>query len=250
MNEQQKNEIRNHLILILIGVVIIIPFYNDKSWLRFIALGGFLLIIYNVIWFVKHSEEILFHIFPSKTIREKKPKFKDKIWSHISMILFFSGLIFLIFQMGNIENTIEESSFWKTFGLIGFSFSLLCLLVLYKFQSSIFSESGRRYAVVFGFVLGFTSLTISTFSFLNKKYAETEITESIFIIDRKSTGGKRNNTHWIFININDSIKRFEIKSSLWNKLKVGNKVLLEIQKGRFEYDFVNGIKSTANTVYN
>ncbi len=162
MNAQQKKEIRNHLIQILIGILITIPVFNEKSWLRFIALAGFLLIISNLIWFVKNSEEILFHFFPSKTIREKKPKFKDKIWSSISMTLFFTGIIFL---MRNIENIIEESSFWKFFGLIGFSFSLLALFILHKFRPSVFSESGRRYAVVFGFVLGFTSLTISSFSF-------------------------------------------------------------------------------------
>jgi hypothetical protein len=249
MNEQKKIEIRNHLIQILIGIVIIIPFFNEKSWLRFIALGGFLLIMYNVIWFVRNSEEILFHIFPSKTFREKKPKLKDKIWSHISMTLFFSGLIFLIFQMGNIENTIEESSFWKTFGLLGFGFSMLSLLVLYIFQPSVFSESGRRYSVVFGFLLGFTSLIISTFSFFNKEYAETEITKSIYTIDRKSTGGKNNNTHWIFIKINDSKKRFEIKPKLWNKLNTGDEIFIKTQSGYFEYDFVTEIKPTANTAY-
>jgi len=247
MNEKQKKDIRNHLIQILIGVLIIIPFFNEKSWLRFIALGGFLLIMFNIIWFVKNSEEIIYHFFPSKSIREEKPKFKDKIWGHISMILFFSGLIFLIFQMGNIENTIEETSFWKKYGLYGFSFSLFCLLILYKLKPSVFNESGRRYSVVFGFVLGLSFLTISTFSFINKKYAQTEITESEFIIDRKSTGGKKNNTHWIFININNSKKRFEIEQKLWNELNVGNRVLLRLQVGFFDYNFVTEIKPTANT---
>ena len=113
--------------------------------------------------------KILFYLFPTETIREEKPKLKDKIWSHISMVLFFSGLVFLIFQMSNIENIIEESNFWKNFGFLGFSFSLICLFFLYKFQPSVFSESGRRYSVIFGFVLGLTALTISTSSFLNKK---------------------------------------------------------------------------------
>lgn len=248
MNEQQKKEIINHSIQILIGILVIIPLFNEKSWLRFIALGGFLLIIANIIWFVKNSEEILYYIFPSKSIRENKQKFKDKIWGHISMVLFFSGTIFLIFQMGNIENTIEESSFWKNFGLIGFSLSLLFILLLYKIQPSIFYESGRRYSVIFGFVLGLTSLTISTTSFLNKKYAETKITESKYTIERKSTGGKKNRSHWIFININESEKRFELKPELWNQLNAGDKVLLKLQKGYFDFEFVTEIKPTANTV--
>jgi len=158
------------------------------------------------------------------------------------------GLDILIFQMRNIENIIEEKSFWKNYGLLGFSFSLISIFFLYKFQPSVFNESGRRYSVVFGFVLGLTSLTISSASYLNKKNAELKIIESEFIIKRKSTGGKKNRTHWVFIKINNSDRRFEIKANLWNKLKVGDKVLVKLQKGHFEYEFVNEIKPTANTV--
>ena len=150
--------------------------------------------------------------------------------------------------MRNIENIIEEKSFWKNYGLLGFSFSLISIFFLYKFQPSVFNESGRRYSVVFGFVLGLTSLTISSASYLNKKNAELKIIESEFIIKRKSTGGKKNRTHWVFIKINNSDRRFEIKANLWNKLKVGDKVLVKLQKGHFEYEFVNEIKPTANTV--
>lgn len=245
MNKQKKKEIRNHLIKILIGILVIIPVFDEKSWLRFIALAGFLLIMSSVLWFVRNSEEIIFHVFPSKTIREKKPKPKDKIWSSISMTLFFTGLFFLISQMGNIENIIEESNFWKFFSLIGFSLSILTLLILYKFRPSVFNESGRRYSVVFGFVLGFTSLTISSCSFFNKKYAKTEIIESVFLIDRKSTGGKKNNTHWVFININNSEKRFKIKPLLWNQLNVGNKVVLKLQEGYLDYNYTTEIKQTS-----
>ena len=245
MNETHKKQIRNHSIFILIGVLIIIIFGNEKSWLRYFNVLAIFIILRGFIWFVLISEKLLFYIFPTKTIREKNAKFKDQIWSHISMVLFFSGLVFLIFQMNNIENIIEESSFWKKFGFLGFSFSLICLFFLYKIQPSVFSESGRRYSVIFGFILGLTSLTISTTSFLNKKNAEIEIVRTEFTINRKS---KKNSSHWIFIKIKESERRFEIKPILWNKLKVGDRVLLELQKGHFEYDFVNEIKPTANTV--
>jgi len=241
MNETHKKQIRNHSTFILIGILIITLIGNDKSWLRYVNVLAVIIIFRSLIWFISNSEELLFYLFPTKTIREKKAKLKDKIWSHISMVLFFSGLVFLIFQMSNIENIIEEASFWKNFGLLGFSFSLICLFFLYKFQPSVFSESGRRYSVIFGFVLGLTGLTISSSSFLNKKNGEKEIVLSKFTIDRKSTGGKKNRSHWIFIKIKESERRFEIKPNLWNKLNVGDRVLLELQKGHFEYDFVNEI---------
>jgi len=250
MNETHKKEIRNNSIIILIGILIIIVFGNETSWLRYFNVLAILIILRSLIWFISNSEELLFYIFPTKTIREKKPKLKDKIWSHISMVLFFSGLVFLIFQMNNIENIIEETSFWKNFGILGFSFSLLGLFFLYKIRPSVFSESGRRYSVVFGFILGLTALTISTASFLNKNKAGKESIESEYLIKRKSTGGKKNKSHWIFINIKKSERRFEIKPKLWNELNTGNKVIVKSKNGHFEYEFVTEIKPTANTVQN
>lgn len=248
MNDTLKKQIRNHSIFILIGILIIIIFESNKSWLRYFNVLAILIILRSLIWFISNSEKFIFYLFPTKTIREKNAKLKDKIWSHISMVLFFSGLAFLIFQMSNIENIIDELSFWKKFGLLGLTISIICLFFLYKFQPSVFNESGRRYSVVFGFILGLTSLTISTTSFLNKKNAETEIVESKFTINRKSTGANNNKSLWIFIKIRESERRFEIKPELWNELKVGDRVLIKLQKGYFEYDFVTDIKPTANRV--
>nr|WP_298995176.1 hypothetical protein [uncultured Polaribacter sp.] len=249
MNETHKKQIRNNSILILIGILIIIIFGNETSWLRYFNVLAILIILRSLIWFISNSEELLFYIFPTKTIREKKPKLKDKIWSHISMVLFFSGLVFLIFQMNNIENIIEETSFWKNFGILGFSFSLFGLFFLFKIRPSVFSESGRRYSVVFGFILGLTALTISTASFLNKKNAEKETVTSEYIISKKGTGsGNKKKSNWIFIKIGKSEKRFKIKRELWNELNAGDKVLIKTQMGKFNYEFVTEIKPTANTV--
>lgn len=198
MNETHKKQIRNHSIFILIGILIITLIGNDKSWLRYVNVLAVIIIFRSLIWFIKNSEELLFYLFPTKTIREKKAKLKDQVWSHISMILFFSGLGFLIFQMNNIENIIEETSFWKNFGLLGFSFSIIGIFFLYKIQPSVFSESGRRYSVIFGFILGLTALTISTASFLNKYKAGKESIESECLIKRKSTGGKKKKPKRIF----------------------------------------------------
>lgn len=244
MNEKQKKEIINHTIQILIGILVIIPLFNEKSWLRFIALGGFLLIISNIIWFIRNSEEILFKIFPVKSIREEKPKLKDKICEYISIVLFSFGILFLFFQMNNIENTVEESDVWKNFGLIGFVIGLLSLFLLNKIRPSIFHESGRRYAVIFGFILGLTFISISTASFINSNYAVSNITESRHVIERKSTGGRKGKSHWIFIKIDNSEKRFEISERLWNQLNVGDAVLLELQKGYLDFTIVKKIKHT------
>lgn len=99
MNKTHKKQIRNHSIFILIGILIITIIGSDKSWLRYINVVAIIIIFRSIIWFVSNSEELLFYIFPTKSIRKKKAKFKDKIWSHVSM--FF---IFFRFSVFNIPN--------------------------------------------------------------------------------------------------------------------------------------------------
>ena len=241
MDKQKKKEIRGHSLQIVIGILLIIPFYDTASWLRFIALAGFLLIMYNLIWFTLRSEEILYDIFPTKYIKEKKTKFKDKIWQHISMFLFFGGLVFLIFRINSIENIIEEFKFWKNFVLLGFVTGVLSLLLINQIRGSVFNESGRRYAVIFGFIIGFMSLSVASASCFNEYYDNSTIHESKFIVERKSTGGKRENTHWIFVEIDNSTKRFKLTSEKWNKIQEEDTVILSVKKGFFDYDYVQNI---------
>ncbi|BAO76025.1 hypothetical protein [Winogradskyella sp. PG-2] len=213
MNRQKKTEILVHCAQIVAGLLIIIPFFNATSWTRFIALAGFLLVMYNLIWFVRNSEEILYEIFPTKHKREKNPSFKHKIWQHISVVLFMGGLFFLIFQMDNIENIIEEPKFWKSFALVGFVTGILSLFLIRLIRPSVFDESGRRYAIIFGFILGFMSISAASASYFNSKYATSNIVKSEFIVERKSFGGNRTTAYWIFIDIDNSTKRFELKKT-------------------------------------
>ena len=243
MDKQKKKELLGHSLQTLIGICLIIPFFDATSWTRFIALAGFLLIMYNFIWFVRNSEEILYDIFPTKHIREQKPKFRDKIWQHVSMTLFLIGLVFLIFQMDNIENTIEESKFWKTFALIGFVTGILSVFLIKQIRPSVFNESGRRYAVFFGCIVGFSTLITASANYINEAYANPDSSISEYIINSKSSSsGDKSKSYWIFIEIDNSTKRFELKRSLWDKIREGDTVLLDVKTGFFDYEFIENIR--------
>lgn len=230
-----------HSLLILIGIALIYSVFNEKSILRFIAIVGIFIILNSFIKIVKNSEEILHNIFPAKTIREEKPKFKDKIWQTISMVLFFTGLIFLITQMSNLENTFEENIIWKKFSGIGIGLALIILITLNKIQPTIFDESGRRYSVIFGFIVGISTLCISLTSFVNRQYSNKNIVTEKHLIIRKSVGGKRNGTHWIFINYMNNEIRFEISEQKWNELEVGKEIELKTQIGYLNYKYIEKI---------
>ncbi|WP_299120193.1 hypothetical protein [uncultured Winogradskyella sp.] len=230
------------------GLLLIIPFYEATSWLRFIALAGFLIVVHNLIWFVRNSEEILYDIFPTKHKREKKPSFKDQVWQHVSVALFGGGLIFLIFQMDTIENMIEEPRFWKSFTLVGFVVGIISLFLLKLSRPTVFQESGRRYAIIFGFVLGFMFISTSSASYLNSLYAAKNVVRSDFIVNDKSSGGARSKAYWIFIEIDNAKKRFKLKRQLWNQINVGDMVVLEIKAGFFDYEYVQKIELSKNKI--
>ena len=78
MNETHKKQIGIHSIIILVGILVIIVFGDETSWLRYFNILAILIILRSLIWFISNSEELLFYIFPTKTIREKKPKLKLK----------------------------------------------------------------------------------------------------------------------------------------------------------------------------
>ena len=230
-----------HLVLILIGIALIYSVFNEKSYLRFIAIVGIFIVLNSFIKLVKNSEEILFIFFPTKTIREEKPKFKDKIWQHFAMILFFCGLIFLIFEIKNLENTFDENIIWKTVGLGGIGIAIIFLIILNKIRPTIFDESGRRYSVIFGFIFGISALCISLTSFVNRKYSNKNIVTEKYLISKKSIGGKRNQIHWLFINYKNNEIRFEISEEKWNELDVGNQVELKTQIGYLNYKYLESI---------
>ena len=242
MNRKKKGELLLHGVQIVFGLLLIAPFFNETSWLRFVALAGFILVIINLIWFVRNSEEILYDIFPTKHKREKKPEFRDQIWQHISVVLFGGGLIFLVFQMKSIENIIEESKFWKTFALIGFVIGIVSLFLLRLYRWSVFRESRRRYAVIVNFVLGSMCATTAIASYVNSAYAKLDVVKSEYIVNEKSSGGTRMKAYWIFIDIDNSIRRFELKRYLWDQVEEGDTVLLEVRTGFLDYDYVQKIE--------
>jgi len=230
-----------HLILILIGILLIYSVFDEKSYLRFIAIIGILIVLNSFVKIIRNSEEILHNFFPAKTIREEKPNFKDKIWQIISMVLFFLSLIFLILEIDNLENTFEENIIWKKMGLIGIGLALLILLTLNKIQSTIFDESGRRYSVIFGFIVGISALFISSTSYINREFTKNIVVVEKHKVVKKSVGGKRSESHWFFINyMNDEI-RLKVSEKKWNELEVGKEIQLETQVGYFNYKFVKKI---------
>ena len=61
-------------------------------------------------------------------------------------------------------------------------------------------------------------------------------------IVRKATGGKRQKSSFLFLQINGQEERFEVTRNLWNNVNQDGLVLLCTQKGHLGYDFVKEFK--------
>ncbi len=144
--------------------------------------------------------------------------------------------------MGNIENIIEESRFWKKYAISGFIIGIISLFLIRLVRASVFMESGRRYAVIFGFVLGSMFISASSASYFNSKYADSSVAKVEFPVKHKSSGGTKSKAYWIFIEIDNSTRRFKLSRILWDQLQEGDTVLLEIRKGFLGYDYVQKIE--------
>jgi hypothetical protein len=57
------------------------------------------------------------------------------------------------------------------------------------------------------------------------------------------TGGKRQRSAWLFLQINGREERFDITRALWNSLNEGGLVVLCTQRGQLGYDVVKEIKT-------
>lgn len=238
MNKQFKKDIRNHFLKMVLGVAIIIPLWTESSWLRFFALAGAYLVVINFLWFVRNSEIILFKLFPTQQFREHKPRFVDVVWSYFAMGILFVGLISIVWQMRSLENIIEETEIWQKFGLVGIVVGIMFLLILRFVNPAIYYESGRRYGVIFGMLLGLPLISISAATFTNIEYAY-EPDESIEVfVDSKGSSSSRSRSYYLFLEIEGSIKRFEVSHKVWEKILEQSFITVETRKGYLGYTMV------------
>ncbi|MFN3755162.1 hypothetical protein [Flavobacterium sp.] len=216
---------------------------EEKPPLSYIALLFFLFGMYQIIIIASLSQQIIDSFFPPVTLIETKTKPFDRILYYFSSAFFFIGLVFLLFELQQLDNTIGGTNlFWKA-GFIGIAVAIVITIILKKTTPSVYFESKRRYTVHFGLFIGCFLWSASAASFINHFYAESEISTKEFVLKRKSTGGKRNASHWLFLQTKPSSEeRFEVTESFFETVEERQTILLNIQKGKLGYDVIVGFR--------
>ena len=142
-----RSRVLKYLAYIALGILIIIPFVQTNSVWRFVALIGLVITFGNFLRLVLISQELLDDFFPIK--EEINGSKLDKLIESITMTIFFGGLLVLIFEINPIDNTIRGKMLFFRFFFIGLILAITSLLLLYKFQPSVFRNSSRRYSANF-----------------------------------------------------------------------------------------------------
>ena len=239
----RSNNIRKvffkRLFFIFLGILPLFILGNEKGPIRYIAGAGFLFSLYQLIGIIYASQSIVDDFFPPKINSEKITKPFDRKLYYFSNYYFGGSLLFLIFEIRKIDNTISGTQlFWRA-GFIGMIMATILTLILKKTNPSVFYLSSRRYVVYFGLFVGSFLFVPSSASFINHFFSEKESTCKNYKIIRKSKGGKRNKESWLYLRVgNDNEERFDVTRNIYDKTKEGEQIQLCTKKGRLGYDFV------------
>lgn len=181
--------------------------------------------------------------FPPKIEFEKKVKPFDKFIFYFSNYFFGASLIFMLFEIRKIDNTILGTQlFWKS-GFIGILIALIITLIIKRTNPSVYHLSSRRYVVYFGLFIGFFLFTIAFSSFINHFFCDKTISCKDYEIKRKSKGGKKDQESWLFLKIENNIEeRFDVTESIYDLTNEGGEIQLCTKKGKLGYEFVTEFK--------
>lgn len=211
---------------------------NEKPPLSYVALAFFLCGGYNVIILIYSSRYIVDSFFPPVTLVETEAKPFDRFFYYFSSVFFFISLVCLLFELRILDSTFNGSGlFWKA-GFLGIPIAILITIILKATNPSVYFESKRRYMVHFCLFVGCFFWAAAGGSFINHFYAKNEISPKEFTLIKKSIGGGRHNSHFIFLDTKPSEERFEVKESFYETLNEGETLLLDCKKGRLGYDVV------------
>jgi len=236
---QVQKEFYKRLLFMLIGIVPLFFLWEERGPARFIGGAGVLLSLYNFLMIVAMSEPIVNSFFKPKYIVETTTKPFDKFLYHFAPIFFFGSLVFAVFEMQNTDNTIHGLSlFWRS-GFLGIIIATIFTIIIKNKSPSVYFESKRRYVVHFGLYMGFFLFTPALASFINHTFADNNLSCENFEVVRKSTGGSKHNSNWLFLRIkDDTIERFDVPGELFDKVSEGGEVQLCLKQGAIGYRVV------------
>ncbi|MES2381123.1 MAG: hypothetical protein V4538_08785 [Bacteroidota bacterium] len=248
MTKKQTNETRNdfykRLLYITAGILLIVSVWHKSGPERYIALAGFILAMYQLIILISTAQYIIDDYFPPRKPFERSASPFNRFIYKGSALFFFIGLVCIIFEIRQLDNTINgKQLFWYS-GFLGLAIAGIITWKLKKANRGVYDESSRRITVHAGLFLGFFLFIPSAASFINHYFANPNIVCNKHIINKKETSnGRRHTSYWLYIQLDNNIEeRFDVGLQLFDKVNEGEAIELCTQKGKLGYPFVDAFK--------
>lgn len=245
----KKSEIQKDFYkrLLYIGICIfpILMFAENEDEFRLVPLPFFLFGMYQIILLVGKSQIIIDDFFPPKTYYEKKTNSFDKFLYYFATALTIVGLLSLLFEIKNFDNTIQGSKLFWIAGLGGMVMALIITLLLKTFHPSVYDESKRRYTVHLGLFIGFFLVSAALSGFCNHHFATPSTFSKNYVIERKSIGGHRSKEYFFILTIDNNEERFSVGQTRYDNFSEGEQIELSMLKGKLGFDYVTEFKKVA-----
>lgn len=243
IKNKQNSEIRKdfykRLLYIVICIIVVLVFAKATYMYSLIPMFFFLFGIYQLIQLIRRSQNIIDDFFPPKTKNEIKAKPFDKFIYYFSLTLFFTGLIGLISEITNFDNTIDGIKLFWISGSIGVLLACIITFILKLTKSSVYNESKRRYTVHLGLFAGLFLLSAAITGFINHSLADDTPIYKKYKIAQKSNGSSRSKSYFFFINTKvNTEERLTVDKSFYDQCKEGEEIELHMVKGYWGFDYI------------
>jgi len=176
---------------------------------------------------------------PAEIHYDKHIAYADKLVYYGAHVLFLSGIVFILFEVTNIDNTIHGMSLAWHACFAGILIAAVLILILNKTNPAILYERKMRTNLVGALALGCVFVSASVASFINHRYADADQNCHTYSIEQKAQNTRKGHLYLLYIKADGSCEeRFEVSGDLYKSVKEGGPVILCTRKGALGFDFV------------
>lgn len=234
-----RKDFYKRLLYIGLCVIPIVLFADAKGTYRLVPLPFFLAALYHLIMIITSSPMIVDDFFPPRVEVELTVMPFDKFVYRFSSVLFFVGLVALVFEIRKFDNTINGTRLFWTSGLVGIGLAIAVTVILKLTHPSVYYESKRRFVVHSGLFIGLFLTTTALMGFINHHFADPTPYCEKYKIEHKSISGSRHTEYFFFIAVKDQHEeRFSVGKQIYNRFSEGEEIELCMLRGKLGFDIV------------
>jgi hypothetical protein len=234
------------VVLILIGIEVANYFGTYKLPIKAFGLVGFILLAYGgyKIFINIFVHLIALSVFVISRINNQKAMSKAatikmlKKLEKAFMGVFIFSLLWLLFEIKDIDNTLRGIRLFQYSLLIGFLTGITILTLIFKFIN--FRRNYYSLNLFFIIPLAFSLLAVPFTSVLNKSFISEKRNKSFIIFDKGSSRSS-SSAYFLFIQNGEYEERLDVDKYKQDQYSEGDSIHLELEKGLLGYEVIKNL---------